>query len=48
MKIWLDDVRPAPEGWLWARDEEEFWGLFAHGEPEAISLDNDLGEDERP
>lgn len=22
MKLWIDDVRPAPEGWLWAKDSK--------------------------
>jgi hypothetical protein len=22
MKLWIDDVRPAPEGWLWAKDSQ--------------------------
>lgn len=20
MKIWLDDIRPAPSGWIWVKD----------------------------
>ncbi len=45
MKIWLDDVREAPEGWHWARSAEEVCAkLLAHaGEIETVSLDNDLG-----
>ena len=23
MKLWLDDVRPAPDGWLWAKSVNE-------------------------
>jgi hypothetical protein len=23
MRVWLDDLRPAPEGWEWARTVEE-------------------------
>ena len=54
MKIWLDDqietVRPTPEGWVGAKNPEEFRILIneAHNknEPiEAIDFDNDLGED---
>jgi len=22
MKIWLDDIRPAPEGWVWCKTAE--------------------------
>ena len=47
-KLWLDDVRPAPVGWTWARtcDEaigavEELW--FSGGRNfEVMSLDHDL------
>jgi hypothetical protein len=45
MKLWVDDVRPAPKGWVWARGykaarrllEEHDWGF------DIISLDHDLG-----
>jgi len=53
MKIWLDDIRPAPEGWEWATNADCFWRIFWnhvtwHGieSVEAISFDNDLGEGE--
>lgn len=48
-KLWLDDIRPAPEGWDWHLSAETMiddirW-LINHGaEIEMISLDNDLGE----
>lgn len=46
MKIWLDDIRPAPKGWIWVKD---FWEAkkIIHENPgkwEAISLDHDLGD----
>jgi len=47
MKIWLDDIRPAPEGWIWAVDATRFWRCVAVAgmeNVEAISFDNDLGE----
>lgn len=28
MKLWLDDVRPAPDGWLWAKSVNEAIGLI--------------------
>lgn len=48
MKIWLDDVRPAPEGWIWCKNSQEFCSYenllaFVNGEVEAISFDHDLG-----
>lgn len=50
MRLWLDDVRPAPEGWEWARDAEtavaKLEVALRDGEPlEAVSLDHDLGAD---
>lgn len=49
MKIWLDDLRPAPEGWLWVKDAESaVLALDEYGEDVAIiSLDHDLGDVER-
>ena len=44
MKIYLDDERQAPEGWLQARWPEEVVELLKTGKVEAISLDHDLGE----
>ncbi len=50
MRVFLDDVRPAPEGWLRARTPEEVIALLRTGRVEALSLDFDLGfrgEEER-
>lgn len=47
VKLWLDDVRPAPDGWTWAKTAREAIGhLNAHG-PEivSVSLDHDLGKE---
>lgn len=52
MKLWLDDVRPAPEGWVWARcvaearDAVLFSGAAFKSSViwEEASLDHDLGE----
>lgn len=46
MKVWLDDMRPAPEGWnhvLWPQEAVE---LLVKGKVTHISLDHDLGDDE--
>lgn len=50
MKIWLDDIRPAPDNWIWLKNSLEFSKYeilngFVNGEVEAISFDHDLGED---
>ena len=47
MKIWLDDIGPAPEGWEWAKSIEEFENLISYledGPIEEVSFDHDLGE----
>lgn len=45
MKVWLDDRRPAPEGWVHVRTPEEAIGLLRGGGVEELSLDHDLGLD---
>ena len=59
MRIWLDDVRAAPDGWYWLKTAEE---AIAHFNIDAwfgdrhkdcvraitdISLDHDLGENKK-
>lgn len=44
--IWHDDVRPAPEGWHRARNNDEAMALLREHEVGCISLDHDLGGDE--
>lgn len=48
MKLWVDDLRPAPEGWYWAQDSHQAIVILATsavaGEIiEVMSLDHDLG-----
>jgi hypothetical protein len=43
MRVWLDDVRQAPEGWTHVKTPEEVIKLLGSGEVEEISLDHDLG-----
>lgn len=43
MKVWLDDVRQAPDGWVHATTPEEVIEFLRSGEVEEISLDHDLG-----
>jgi hypothetical protein len=45
VKVWLDDRRSAPEGWVHVRTPEEAIELVRGGEVEEISLDHDLGLD---
>lgn len=45
MKIYLDDMRPAPEGWIRVETASEAIGLLNTGKITHISLDHDLGED---
>lgn len=49
MKIWVDDVRPAPEGWTWAKSVQEAIGIitrmrFGRIDIDCISLDHDAGD----
>ena len=46
MKLWIDDVRPAPEGWEHIHSVWEAIGtiLLEEEEIEIISLDHDAGD----
>ena len=43
MKVWLDDRRAAPKGWVRVRTPEEAIELLRAGGVEELSLDHDLG-----
>ena len=45
MKVWLDDERPTPEGWIGVNWPEEVIFLLKSGQVDEISLDHDLGDD---
>jgi hypothetical protein len=45
LKVWLDDTRPAPEGWVHVYTPEEAIELLRGGAVEELSLDHDLGLD---
>lgn len=47
IKVFLDDERAAPEGWVQARWPDEAIGLLQSGGVTHLSLDHDLGDDER-
>ena len=52
MKLWVDDIRPAPEGFIWIKTVNELINLVskyykdAYSKINIISLDNDLGKNE--
>jgi hypothetical protein len=45
VRVWLDDVRPAPEGWTRATTAHEAIALLEAGGIVEISLDHDLGDE---
>ena len=45
MKVFLDDLREAPPGWVRTRTPEETIALLQTGEVTRISLDHDLALD---
>jgi hypothetical protein len=48
MKLWLDDEREAPEGWVRVFNVPQLMHMFRNpaNEVQEISLDHDLGENE--
>lgn len=38
MKLWIDDVRPAPEGYVWCKSVDEAKGLIAFAEAEYAKI----------
>lgn len=47
LKVYLDDERATPEGWVRVYWPDEAIELLKAGNVEAISLDHDLGDDKR-
>ena len=47
MKVFLDDERTTPSGWVRAYWPAEVIALLQSGQIEELSLDHDLGNDER-
>lgn len=47
MRVFLDDERPTPSGWVRVYWPDEAIALLQAGGVEAISLDHDLGDDQR-
>ena len=44
MRLYLDDQRPAPQGWILARTAEEAIAWLRKGDVDEVSLDFDLGD----
>lgn len=47
MKVYLDDERPTPEDWFRVYWPEQAIELLISGDVSEISLDHDLGDDDR-
>ena len=47
MRVFLDDERPTPEGWVRVWWPDEAIALLEGGEVTELSLDHDLGDDAR-
>lgn len=47
MKVFLDDLRPALDGWVHVFWPDEAISLLKTGKVSEISLDHDLGDDQR-
>jgi hypothetical protein len=45
MRVWLDDIRPAPKGWNYVATVADAQTLLQTGDVTHLSLDHDLGED---
>ena len=43
MRVWLDDIRPAPKDWVWCKTVTEAQIALRSGTVENLSLDHDLG-----
>lgn len=47
MKLWIDDIRKAPDGWTHAKTPHEAIDILnTHNVIEAVSFDHDLGVDQ--
>lgn len=42
MKLWVDDLRPAPAGWHWARTVNEAIRILASQDVTEVHLDHDI------
>lgn len=44
IKLWMDDERMAPPGWVHAKNAEQAQAFLIQGDVDELSLDHDLGE----
>jgi hypothetical protein len=47
ISVYLDDERPTPKGWIRVCWPDEAIALLQTGQVQQISLDHDLGDDQR-
>ena len=45
VKVYLDDERPVPNGWILVKTAQEAIDYLINNEVEVISLDHDLGDE---
>lgn len=48
MLLWVDDIRPAPEGWIWVKTAEEAIEFLKDQPVSVVSLDHDLADSSVP
>lgn len=46
MQLWIDDIRPCPDGRLWAKTSAEAIATLAYKVIAKVSFDHDLGGDD--
>lgn len=44
IKLWVDDIREAPTGWVWAKNYDEAISFLRVCNVIQVSLDHDLGK----
>lgn len=47
-KLWIDDEKPAPDGWSVAKSYHEAIGMITQYDWDLIAIDHDLGEEGSP
>lgn len=45
-RLWVDDLRPAPDGWIWAKTSADGISALSQARFTEMSLDHDLGGDD--
>lgn len=46
VRLWVDDLRPAPEGWMWVESSRAAIAVLRTCDVVEMSLDHDLGGDD--